>query len=121
VSDSANWANITGVVILFTSGAPSSTTNACYLVYDRTGSTIGLYNDAATSLTTKAIGSSSTMQNSQCAVGYTVMTNSGNSVFFAIEIAFKTPAFNGAKTVYLQANEPNTNSGFVSRGTWTVQ
>jgi hypothetical protein len=121
VSDSANSANITGVVMLFTTGAPSNTTNACFLIYDLTGSTIGLYNDAATSLSTKAIGSSATMQNSQCAVGYTVMTNSGNSVFFAIEIAFKTPAFNGAKTIYLQANEPNTNSGFVSRGTWTVQ
>jgi hypothetical protein len=120
VSDSANSANITGAVMLFTTGAPSNTTNACYLVYDRTGGTIGLSNDGATSLTTKAIGSSATMQNSQCAVGYTVMTNSGNSVFFTIEIAFKA-LFNGVKTVYLQANEPNTNSGFVSRGTWTVQ
>jgi len=106
--------------MLFTTGAPSNTTNACYLVYDRTGGTIGLYNDGATSLTTKAIGSSATTQNSQCAVGYTVMTNSGNSVFFTIEIAFKA-LFKGVKTVYLQANEPNTNSGFVSRGTWTVQ
>jgi hypothetical protein len=31
------------------------------------------------------------------------------------------PAFNGAKTVYLQANEIGSNSGWVSRGNWTVQ
>ena len=28
--------------------------------------------------------------------------------------------FSGAKTVYLQAQEPNTSSGWVQRGTWTV-
>jgi hypothetical protein len=29
-------------------------------------------------------------------------------------------SFSGAKTVYLQANEPGSNSGWVQRGTWTV-
>jgi len=28
--------------------------------------------------------------------------------------------FSGPKSVYLQANEPNTNSGWVQRGVWTV-
>jgi hypothetical protein len=41
-------------------------------------------------------------------------------VAFTINVVYK-PAFNGAKNVYLQANEPGTNSGLVSRGTWTVQ
>ena len=117
-SDSASAFNITGMSLLITSGAPSVVTNACYLIYSRTTGTIGLYNNAATTLSTKPIGSSATLTNSQCAVGYTVMVTSGNSVSFTINVVFQS--FSGAKSVYLQANEPNTNSGWVQRGTWTV-
>ena len=46
------------------------------------------------------------------------MVTSGNSVSFTINVVFS--GFSGAKSVYLQANEPNTNSGWVQRGTWTV-
>ncbi|MEQ1947581.1 MAG: SBBP repeat-containing protein [Bryobacteraceae bacterium] len=120
VSDSVSQANISGLSMLFTSGSPGNLANACYLVYDRAASTIGLYNDAASAISSKGIGSSATLQNSRCAVGYTVMTTSGNSVLFTINLAFK-PAFNGAKSVYLQANEPSINSGWVLRGSWTVQ
>jgi hypothetical protein len=63
------------------------------------------------------VGSSANLLNSQCAVGYTVMTTSGNSVSFTINVV--ELSFSGAKSVYLQANEPNTNSGWVQRGTWT--
>jgi len=118
VSDSASPFNITGMSMLITAGAPSVLTNACFLVYNRTAGTIGLYNNAATTLSTKPTGSSANLFNSQCAVGYTVMTTTGNSVSFTINVVFLS--FSGAKSVYLQANEPNTNSGWVQRGTWTV-
>ena len=104
--------------MLITSGAPSVVTNAWYLVYNRTAGTIRLYNNAATTLSTKPIGSSANLFNTQCAVGYTVMTTAGNSVSFTINVVFLS--FSGAKSVYLQANEPSTNSGWVQRGTWTV-
>jgi hypothetical protein len=48
------------------------------------------------------------------------MITSGNSVSFTINLVFKSPAFSGAKTVYLQGLEPNASSGWVARGTWTV-
>ena len=118
VSDSSSQANISGISILITAGAPTAIANACYLVYNRGNSTIGLYDDAATTLTIKIIGSSTTMQNTQCAVGYAVMTTSGNSVMFTVNTVFRT--FSGAKTVYMQALEPNTSTGWVQRGTWTV-
>ncbi len=118
VSDSATQSNISGMSMLFTTGAPSALANACYLVYNRTAATIGIYNDAATTLSTKPIGSSADLLNTQCAVGYTVMTTSGTSVIFSINLLFRT--FSGAKSVYLQANEPNGSSGWVQRGTWTV-
>jgi hypothetical protein len=106
--------------LLVTTGSPANLTNACYLVYDRVAATIGLYANDGVILSTKGIGSSATLQNSQCAVGYTVMTTSGNSVLFTINLVFKSPAFSGAKTVYLQTLEPNASSGWVARGTWTV-
>ena len=117
-SDSASPFNITGMSMLITSGAPSVVINSCYLVYNRTTGTIGLYDNAASTLSTKPIGSSATLTNSQCAVGYTGMVTSGNSVSFMINVVFN--GFSGVKSVYLQANEPNTNSGWVQRGTWTV-
>jgi hypothetical protein len=120
VSDSVTQFNISGMSMLITAGSPNNTASACYLVYNRTNSTIGLYGDDGVTLNTKGIGSSMTLQNSQCAVGYTGALFSGDSVMFTINVVYTT-AFDGAKTVYLQANEPGTNSGFVARGTWTVQ
>jgi len=118
VSDSTSQLNITGMSMLITSGAPTNLANACYLVYNRVTTTIGLYNDAGTVLSTKPIGSSANLFNTQCAVGFTVMVNSGNSVSFTINTVFLN--YHGAKSVYLQANEPNTNSGWVQRGAWTI-
>jgi len=119
-SDSATQSNIVGMTMLLTAGSPANLTNACYLFYNRSTATIGLYADDGVTLSTKGIGSAANLQNSQCAVGFTVMTTSGNSVSFTINVVFKSPAFSGAKTVYLQALEPNTTSGWVARGTWTV-
>jgi len=120
VSDSVSQYNISGMSMLITAGSPNNTASACYLVYNRTNSTIGLYANDGVTLTTKGIGYSTTLQNSQCAVGYTGALFSGDSVIFTINVVY-TAAFDGAKTVYLQANEPGANSGFVERGTWTVQ
>ncbi len=119
-SDSVSQANISGMSMLITTGSPNNITNACYLVYNRTNGTIGLFGDDGVTFNTKPIGSSATLQNSQCAVGFTVAFFSGLQVTFTVNTVYK-PAFNGPKTVYLQANEPGSNTGFVARGTWTVQ
>jgi hypothetical protein len=119
-SDSSAQSNIVGMTMLITAGSPANLANACYLFYNRTTATIGLYGDDGVTLSTKGIGSPANLQNSQCAVGFTVMITSGNSVLFTINVVFKSPAFSGPKTVYLQALEPNTSSGWVSRGTWIV-
>jgi hypothetical protein len=120
VSDSASPLNIVGMSVLVTAGAPSSVANACYVVYSRGNATSGLYDNSGTTLNTKPIGSSANLLNTQCAVGYSGMTSSNNSVSLVLQLVFFSPAFQGAKTVYLLAMEPNTSSGWVSRGTWTV-
>jgi hypothetical protein len=121
VSDSTSQTNLTGMTMLFTSGAPTAIANACSLVYNRTTATIGLWdNTGNTLLSVKGIGSSATLQNSQCAIGYTVMNVSGTSIQFSIQVVFNTTNFAGVKAIYLQAVEPSTSSGFVYQGTWTV-
>ncbi len=122
VSDSSSQTNLSGMTMLFTAGAPTDIANACYLVYNRTNATIGLWdNTGNTTLSTKGVGSSSNLLNSQCAVGYTVMNVVGTTIQFSIQLVFYKPAFSGARSIYLEANEPNTNSGFVYQGSWTVQ
>ncbi len=120
VSDSSSQINLSGMTMLFTSGAPTNVSNACFLVFNRTAATIGLWdNSGTTTLSTKGIGSSATLQNSQCAVGYTVMYVSGNSIELSIQLVFYPANFGTAKSIYLEANEPSTNSGFVYLGAWT--
>ena len=109
--------------MLVTSGAPVDIANACYAVFYTTATTatIGLWdNTGNTTLSTKNIGSSATLQNSQCAVGYTINTVSGDSFQFSIQLVFNTTNFAGAKSIYLQSNEPSANSGLVYVGSWTV-
>jgi len=121
VTDSSSQTNLTGTTMLFTTGAPTDIANACYLVYNRPAATIGLWdNTGNTTLSTKGLGSSGNLLNSQCAVGFTVTFVSGDSIQFSIQLVFNTTNFAGLKSIYLEANEPNTNSGFVYQGSWTV-
>ena len=121
-TDSSSQVNLTGMTMLITAGAPTAVANACYLVYNRTAATIGLWdNTGNTTLATKGLGSAATLQNSQCAVGYTVTFVSGNSITFSIQLVFNKTNFPGVKSIYLQATEPTATSGFVYEGSWTVQ
>lgn len=97
-----------------------STTNACYVEYNRASATIGLYNNAGTTVSTKPIGASSSLQNTQCAIGYSVANYAGNSVTLTVQIVFFSPAFAGNKSTYVEASNPWGSSGWISRGSWTV-
>jgi hypothetical protein len=98
----------------------TGTANACYVEYNRTTATIGLYNDAGSTLSTKPIGSSAALQNSQCAIGYSVANVSGGTVTITVQIVFKTPAFAGVKNVFVEASNAYGNSPFSQQGAWTV-
>jgi hypothetical protein len=98
----------------------SGTANACYVEYNRTNSTIGLYNDAGTVVSTKPIGSSATLQNSQCAIGFSSPSVSSGAVTITVQIVFNSPAFSGAKTVFVEGENAYGVSGLISKGTWIV-
>jgi len=120
-SDSASAANLSSAAMLFTAGFPANTANACYMVVNRTTNQVSLYDNAGTTLSSKPIGSSAALQNTQCAVGYASVSVSGTSVLFTLQPLFSTSGFAGAKTVYLEANEPAVTSGWVAVGSWTAQ
>ena len=118
VSDPSSAANITSVAMLVTAGAATNTTGACYVVYNRTNATVGLFGDDGVTFSSCAVGSSANLQNSQCAVGYAAGVVSGNSVQFTLQVLYKS-GFSGAQTMYLEANDSSLTSGWVSVGTWT--
>lgn len=117
VSTAVSPSDLTSLSVLVT---PLATANACYVVYNRAAGTIGLYNDAADSLATKPLGSSATLQNSQCAVGYSAANVSGGTVSLNVILVFKTPQFTGARQVYVAGTNPYGSTAFQGRGTWNV-
>ena len=120
-SDSAFAANITSAGMLFTVGSPANIAGECYVLINRVNSTVGLYDNTGTILSTKIFGSAASLQNSQCAIGYASVVASGTSVLFTLQVLFTTGPFSGPKSVYLEAIEPSATSGWVSVGTWTAQ
>src|SRR5207244_1094791 len=96
--------------------------NACYVVYQRSGNTLILANDAGTAwLGPIAAGSGATLQNSQCVLygSGSSAVGSGNSLSLTLSLSF-LPAFAGNKTVFLTADGGGVTSGWQSRGTWAV-
>ena len=122
-ADPNGAADISYVVITF---GPSSSelAGACYLYYNSPpANVLYLLNDAGTDwVGAQRLGTSGTLQNSQCSLnmGASSPSGSGSSLTVNLALTFKS-AFAGSKSVYAVANG---NSGWTSNwlniGTWTV-
>ena len=68
----------------------------------------------------KPVGSSDTLQNSQCAIGATSVTTTAFSTTITLDITFKS-AFAGLKNIYMYGadGDGSINTGWVEKGTWT--
>jgi hypothetical protein len=99
---------------------PTTDLGGCHVVYNRTAGAIGLYSDTGSTLNTKPIGSSATLANSSCAVGYSVVNTSGGTVSLTLILVFSSPQFSGPRQIQINAANPYGASGWQSRGTWTV-
>jgi hypothetical protein len=97
----------------------SGVVNACYVEWLKSSGTIGLYNDGASAVSTKTLGSSQTLQNSQCSVGISTVSVSGNVTTLTVQIQFK-PSFTGAKATFVSGANPYGSRSLQSTGTWTV-
>jgi hypothetical protein len=119
VFSNSQSANLAAAAMLFSS-APIAE-NSCFIVYDRNGGTIQLESDTVTSDEIKPVGSSSTLQNSQCAVDATSVTATLLSTTINVEITF-TSAFTGRKNIYMYGanGDGSVNTGWAQRGAYTV-
>jgi hypothetical protein len=95
---------------------------SCAVGYDG-GSLMYLMNDAGSSWGTgMAVGSSGTLQNSQCSLSLSGVTisGSGNVLNVSLPLTFQS-GFSGTKTIFGAAHDRDyRNSGFATLGTWTV-
>jgi hypothetical protein len=108
---------------MFNATFASVSNNSCMLYYDRFRAALYLLNDSANSWMPGTLGSGTTLQNSQCGVslGGSSVTASGNSLTLNLAMTLRA-AYAGTKNVYMYAqNASGVNSGWQTRGTWTVR
>jgi|GEM_PF-3525795 len=118
-SDSQSSTNLAAAAILF---APALVVqDSCYVVYDRNRGTIQLEWDDVKGNESQPVGSSKTLQNSQCAIGATSVTATALSTTVTLDITFQD-AFTGLKNIYMYSadGDGSINTGWVQRGTYTV-
>ena len=119
-SDTAGAADLSQTWVWFSPTFASASSNSCLVYYDRVANTLNLLNDAGTVWQSATLGSG-TLANSQCtiALGSSTAVPSGNTLTVTLALTF-TPAFAGAKQVWLYGTDGSINSGWQQRGTWTV-
>ncbi len=120
-SDTGGAADLAQAWVWINGSFASSAANSCLAYYARSTNVLNLLNDAGTGYTSAAVGTTGTLQNSQCAISLasTTATTSGNVLTLNLAVSFKTYA--GAKNVYMYAStNGGANSGWQTRGTWTA-
>ena len=103
-------------MLFSTSGSLS---NSCYIVYDSVAGSIRLFTDNAQGSGSKLVGSTTVLQNSQCAVGTVSISSSSLSQIVNISVTFKA-AFGGLQNIYMFASNGVLNTGWVQRGAYFV-
>jgi len=119
-SDSAGATDLRSVAVLFSASLGDSS-NHCIVNYDRGAGTLYLKNDSGTTWMPASLGGSGTLQNSQCAIalGSSGVSTSGTTLTLNLAMSFKA-AYAGARNIYMYAAGSSADSGWQSRGTWTV-
>jgi len=95
--------------------------HACYLSYSPSSNSISQAGDAGHWKTPLTIGSPGTAQNSQCTInaGASSVSMSGGKLTLNLALSFSA-AFAGAKNIYMDVTNATLDSGWSTKGTWTV-
>jgi hypothetical protein len=119
-SDVSGATDITGVAILINTS--TAVAGACSATYVPSQNVLALLTDAGTAPGTGITAGSGTQQNSQCILNGagSSVTLSGTTLTLNLSLTFQS-TFAGTKTVYLQAANPAGSTGWLSKGSWTVQ
>jgi hypothetical protein len=95
---------------------------SCYIYVVPAGGLVYLATDAGGWLGPIGLGTTATMQNSQCRVSGSgsSVSGSGNNLTVALTLTFQ-PGFAGPKNIYMEAIDSAAGiSGWQAKGTWTV-
>jgi hypothetical protein len=120
-SDSSGYGLIsTGQIDI---AASLTSSGACFIYFSAAANTINLSNDAGSAWSSPlALGTSGTLQNSQCSLNLALSSSSVSGNTLALNLAITFPAgFAGAKHAYAYVQDAGgLNSGWQPLGTWTV-
>ncbi len=119
-SDPSGYASITAAQAIINNALV--TTAACYVSYRPGSNLIYLATDAGNAwLSPVTIGTTGSLQNSQCTVdaSKSSASGSGNTLTVNLAITFQS-TFTGARNVYMEVYDNSGDSGWLQRGTWTV-
>lgn len=120
-SDTSGATDLSSAWVWFNSTFSATSGNSCLLRYTRSTGTLSLLNDSQVWIS-GTMGFSGTLQNAQCAVSLagSTSTTSGNTLTLNLPMTFMS-GYAGVKNIYMYAaNGANVNSGWQTRGTWTV-
>ena len=118
-SDTKGHGAITTLLTVINSSLNAS--GGCYLLYYPGPNVFYLANDAVTAwLGPVALGTSGSLQNSQCTVNAGGSSASGNGTNLTVNLALSfQPTFAGGKNVYMDVSD-GLDSGWQQRGSWTI-
>jgi len=121
-SDTDGAANLEKVYAYFNATLANPASNSCFIYYSIATNQINLLNDTSTEYLTATLGTTTTLQNSQCSlnVAATTVAMNGNTLTLNVAMTFKV-AYAGVKNIYLYATDASgATSGWQTEGTWTV-
>jgi hypothetical protein len=121
MTDTNGALDIANIVGIINTGLDGS--NACYFFYTN-GGTIQLLADNGQTWLGISPGGSGSIQNSRCAISGTgsSVSISGNSLVLNLGLTFIKANFGGVKNVYVNvSNNESMSTGWLQKGTWTVQ
>jgi uncharacterized membrane protein len=121
-SDPAGASDIAGGQIVINSTLTGL--NACYLGLQRAGNGnfyVYLANNNAAFTSSQPLGSTGTMQNSQCSlnVGESSVLLSGDTLTVNLALSF-TASFAGTQNIFVYIQNASVGSGWMNEGAWTV-
>ena len=120
ISDASGYGDIQQVDVVFDKAV--GLTNSCSIEYWAPTKTIFLKSDDNTSWTQAVMGSSSTLQNSQCSVGIagSSISQAGTALSLTLAMSF-SPTHPGTDNVFVfAAGQSGLNSGWQDLGSWSV-
>ncbi len=119
-TDSSGYPDMAWQQIIINSGLTAA--EGCYIYYSPSSNQIYLGNNSGSgTLGPQTVGTSGTLQNSQCIlnVGSSTATGSGNNLTLNLALTFES-GFTGAKNVWADtASNAGLSMGWQSLGTWT--